>query len=117
MSTITEASVSTAGTRAGLAWLRVGGLALAGWFAFLPIAMLLEPTWDAMIVGAPTRAIAALEGSDTRIMEIGATYVVVRGTERGYVRALYANGAGLVLPARAAGCIDLRSPVLNPGRR
>jgi hypothetical protein len=98
---------------AGLAWLRVGGIALVGWFAFLPFAMLFEPTWDAMIVGPPQRAIAALEGSDTRIMEIGSTYVVVRGTQGGYVRALYANGAGLVLPARAAGCIDLRSPLVR----
>ncbi len=98
---------------AGLAWLRVGGLALAAWFAFLPIAMLFEPTWDAMIVGPPQRSIAALEGSDTRIMEIGATYVVVRASERGYVRALYGNGAWLVLPARAAGCIDLTNPALR----
>lgn len=114
MSTTTEARTGASAAEAGLAWLRVGGLALAGWFAFLPLAMLFEPTWDAMIVGPPQRAIAALDGSDTRIMEIGSTYVVVRGTERGYVRALYANGAGLVLPAGAAGCIDLRSPLLRP---
>ena len=93
-------------------WLRFGAMALAIWFAFLPLAMLAEPTFDAMIVGPPDRTLAALAGSDTRIMELGDTYLVVRGSERGYVRALYANGAWLVLPARAGGCIDLSKPRL-----
>ncbi|MGH6814249.1 MAG: hypothetical protein ACREC6_00935 [Hyphomicrobiaceae bacterium] len=76
----------------------------------LAIAAFVEPTRDAVVLGPPVRTLQALAGSDTRIVDIGAVSVFVRGMEPGFVRALYANGAWLVLPARAGGC-------RNPGAR
>ncbi len=88
---------------------RTGALALAGWFALLTgMTVLAEPTSDVVIVGPQALVLQALRGSDTRIVAAGENYMRVRGMERGFVRALYANGAWLVLPGRAGGCRSYR---------
>ncbi len=71
----------------------------------LAITAAAEPTRDAIVFGAPPSTLALLAGSDTRVVGIGDSYLVVRGAERGFVRALYANGAWIVLPARTGGCL------------
>lgn len=92
-------------------WVWVAVLATVAWIATLPvIALVAEPTPDAIVFAPPHKLMGLLDGSDTRIVELNSTYMVVRGTERGFIRALYANGAWLVLPAREGGCIALRMP-------
>jgi hypothetical protein len=84
---------------------RYGAIALAAWSVLLAgVTVVAEPTPEVVIVGPAARALAALRGTDTRILDMGESYVRVRGMEPGFVRALYANGAWLVLPGRAGGC-------------
>jgi hypothetical protein len=85
--------------------------ALGAWAALVvAITAVAEPTRDAVIFGDPRRALALLEGTDTRILDVGAHRTIVRGTAKGFVRELYANGAWLVLPARAGGCLGRQTP-------
>ena len=81
---------------------------LAAWTILAAlITIVWEPTSEAILFGSPAHTLAALEDSDTRIVELTSTYLVVRGNEQGFVRSLYAHGAWLVLPARAGGCLSL----------
>lgn len=101
MSTITE---RTSGRLT-----RTIAAAFVGWLAVLAgVTVVLEPTSDVVVFGPPERTLALLEGSDTRLTNITPRYAILRGTEPGFVRALYANGAGLVLPARNSSCLGLR---------
>lgn len=80
-----------------------------GWLVVLAgVTAVLEPTEDVVVFGPPGRTIALLEGGDTRISDLRPHYAIVRGTQRGFVRALYFNGAGLVLPAKNSSCVGLR---------
>lgn len=85
-------------------------IVLAAWALLLAaITAVAEPTQMVIVVGPKDRSMAALAGSDTRLVDSGAGYIVVSGTERGFVRALYAGGALLVLPKRSAGgCLGLK---------
>lgn len=88
------------------AFARACTLALLAWIAMAAaLTVFVEPTWDAVVISGTQDMAHLLEGSDTRIVDAPPGYLVVRGTEPGFVRALYANGAWLVLPARAGGCI------------
>jgi hypothetical protein len=87
------------------AGVETAALALAAWFCLAAgIMAVAEPTRDAVVIGPPRETLAALAGSDTRIVEAGTGYLIVRGTQAGFVRALYAGGAWLVLPHRTGGC-------------
>lgn len=77
------------------------GLALT-----MAVTVIWEPTDEAIVFGSPERTLAYLDDSNTRIVEITATYLIVYGMERGFVRHLYANGARVVLPASAGGCLS-----------
>lgn len=84
-----------------------GATALGVWFAMLVVlTVLVEPTRDVVVIGPA--GLAALADSDTRIGDVGRLSITVRGMERGFVRALYAGGAWLVLPSRVGGCLGLR---------
>jgi hypothetical protein len=88
--------------------LRAGMVALCVWLGLIiGLTVLVEPSRDAIVFGSPMRTLALLDNSDTRILSVGPNHLVVRGVERGFVRALYANGAWVVLPARAGGCLNL----------
>lgn len=77
------------------------------WFvATVLLTVTFEPTRFAVVVGPLDRSIAALAGSDTRIADAGRVTLVVQGNDPGFVRALYANGAWLVLPRRSGGCLS-----------
>jgi hypothetical protein len=87
---------------------RVTAAALTGWLVVLVgVTAATEPTRDVLLLGAPAYTLSLLAGSDTRLVTVGEKFTIVRGTEPGFVRALYANGAWLVLPARGKSCIDL----------
>jgi hypothetical protein len=80
-----------------------------GWLAVLAgVTVVFEPTEDVVIFGPPERTLALLAGGDTRISDLRPHYAILRGTERGFVRSLYYNGAGLVLPAKNSSCVGLR---------
>jgi hypothetical protein len=88
-------------------------LALGGWFGGLAlVTATLEPSRDVVLFGAPEHTLARLTGTDLRIVTITERRLIVRGTAPGFVRALYANGAWLVLPVRGRSC---RTPAPNAG--
>lgn len=90
----------------GLRLLRHGGAALALWLAaIILLTAFLEPVRTVAVFGSEHRVLAALAGTDVRIISAGRGYLVVRGDEKGFVRRLYAQGALLVLPSRPSGCI------------
>lgn len=96
--------MTTDGIRVG----RVTAGALTGWLVLLvSVTVIVEPTRDVLLIGDPSQTIPLLTGTDTRLVAVGEKFTIVRGTERGFVRALYANGAWLVLPARGKSCVDL----------
>jgi hypothetical protein len=81
---------------------------LGTWLSTLVLMTLLfEPIPTVAVFGPAAQTIAALEGSDTRILDAGSGYVIVRGESEGFVRELYRKGALLVLPARD-GCLGPR---------
>jgi hypothetical protein len=84
---------------------------LAIWTALAAfITVVWEPAGEAIVFGTPERTLSFLAGSDTRIVELTSTYLIVHGNEPGFVRRLYAHGAWIVLPARAGGCLSLSVP-------
>jgi hypothetical protein len=98
-------------------WLSHAAAALIVWcLLIVVITALFEPAVDVVLVGPPSRMLQTLDGTDSRIVDAGRFYVRVRGTERGFVRALYANGAWLVIPASIGGCIGL-DPVQAGARK
>lgn len=86
--------------------LRQGAAALGIWLVALAvITAALQPVPTLAIFGPSQRTLAALHGTDARIMRSGTGFIVVHGEEKGLVRRLYSQGALLVLPSRPAGCI------------
>jgi hypothetical protein len=90
-------------------FLAQSAIVLGTWtIALAVITLALEPVPTAAVLGPTARTIAALRGTDTRIVDAGPGYVIVRGYSPGFVRELYARGAFLVLPARTGGCLGER---------
>ncbi len=78
----------------------------AGWVAVMAlVTWMFEPTSDVLVLGPPKRTLALIEGTDIRIADLRSHYAILRGTERGFVRTLYARGAVLVLPAKSKSCL------------
>jgi len=106
--------------RALIRWIGGATVVLALWFAALvALTAVAEPT-RAVIVFAPDRAamIAAVTAAKVELLEGSTRLLNVAGTSPGFVTELYANGAWLVLPARARGCITPppRAAARNPAR-
>lgn len=81
----------------------------AGWITVLvAVTAAFEPTNDVVVFGSPERTLALLDGTDIRITDVRPHMTKLRGTEPGFVRALYANGAMLVLPVKSSSCLGLR---------
>ena len=81
----------------------------AGWLTILiTVTAAFEPTKVVLVFGSPERTLALLDGTDIRITDVRPHMTKLRGTEPGFVRALYANGAMLVLPVKSASCLGLR---------
>jgi hypothetical protein len=75
------------------------------WFAGLAIATLVaEPTRNVVVFGPVASTLHALVAGDAQMVDGGNGYMIVRGQHAGFVRALYAGGAWLVLPVTSGGC-------------
>ena len=101
MRTTTERSTRTL--------LGAGALALAAWFAGLAIlAYAVEPSRE-VIVWAPEGRLPALSAAPVSVLDTpGGGFIRLRGESKGFVGALYAGGAWLVLPAAAGTCRSAR---------
>jgi len=103
MRTTTERSARTL--------LAAGALALAAWFAGLAIlAYAVEPSRE-VIVWAPEGRLPALTSLAAPVSVLdtpGGGFIRLRGESKGFVGALYAGGAWLVLPAAAGTCRSAR---------
>ena len=79
-------------------------LALAAWFAFLgAVAFAIEPSAE-VIVWAPRADMPLAQAHVALIDAHGGGFMRLRGESPGFVRALYASGAWIVLPASRGGC-------------
>jgi hypothetical protein len=103
MSTI----IDTEQSGARWSWLRQAAAALVVWCALIiVITVAVEPTDDVIVIG-PTRAtLAALSNSENLIVDSGSYFIRIRGARPDFIRTLYYNGAWLVLPSSAGGCIN-----------
>lgn len=89
-------------------------LVLAIWFGGLALlTLLLEPTPTVMVFGSRDTIIKATVQADVALLEVDLLGIVARSQRSGFVRAIYASGAWLVLPAPQGGCLGLSGV---PGR-
>lgn len=101
MSTTTEPTVARHALRFAGAALGV----LVAWFGGLAaVARVAEPTVEAIVVVEPARIAALLSRAPVTVLDTPPGALHVRGDGPGYVAALYAAGARLVLPASRGGC-------------
>lgn len=85
------------------------GLALFIWLAGLVgLTAAAAPAGDYWAIGPRRALFAALAPADAALIRESAAGLIVRGGGAATVRALYAHGAWLVLPAAAGGCMALR---------
>lgn len=94
-------------TRPLIRWMAGAVTALGLWFvALVVLTVAAEPT-RAVIVFAPGRdaMMTAVTAADVTLLDGSARMLKVGGTSPGFVARLYAGGAWLVLPSRAAGCV------------
>ena len=78
---------------------------VAVWFAGLAIVTLIfEPDNNVTVFGPDRARTAAIDATDVKILTAGTGFVTVVGQQPGFVRALYAGGAWLVLPGLGRGC-------------
>lgn len=90
---------------------RTTGTALSIFAAIMLLfAAIFAATGDApaAMVFAPSGIAPASLPEGVRILRWGKNFFTVTGDRPGYVRALYASGALLVLPVRKSGCLAFR---------
>jgi len=78
-------------------------LALLAWFSAMAVAAFVVET-PALVVFGPARTITETAASQGSLVSAGSSFVVLRPSEPGAVKALYRGGAWLVLPAPGKGC-------------
>lgn len=86
----------------------IGGLVLVAWMAALSAIAFGSRPSEAVVAWAPSGRMAGmLAASPVSVLNPGARgFVVLRGNSPGFVAALYASGAWVVLPARrSGGCV------------
>ena len=83
---------------------------LGCWAVIMLILPLVGPAGrDVVVVGDNARAVRAITAAGGRIIDVRRHATVARSDQPGFARALYRNGARLVLEGRiAAGCLGLR---------
>jgi hypothetical protein len=81
-------------------------LALAGWFTALGLlTYTAEPSTEVIAWVPQARLAAALSITPISLLDgRSGGFVRLRGEKPGFVRALYASGAWIVLPAAMGGC-------------
>jgi hypothetical protein len=84
---------------------RHAAIVLAVWLTMIVAVTPVVPlTRNVIAFGPPAQLIAAIDADDARLLSAGARSVMVRIGDARSVRALYAGGAVLVLPATQGGC-------------
>jgi hypothetical protein len=80
----------------------IAAAVLTGWMAVLSALAFMS---DAVVAWVPPGSLAqVLSSSPVSVVDAGARgFVVLRGSAPGFVAALYASGAWVVLPARRGG--------------
>lgn len=83
----------------------LGGLVLGLWMALLSATAFGSRSSDAVLAWVPPDRMAeVLAAAPVSLVDAGSRgFVVLRGDAPGFVSALYASGAWLVLPARRRG--------------
>lgn len=86
--------------------LLAGALALAAWFAAVALlAYTVEPSPEVVAWAPPGRQAAIISAPSVSVLNgQRGGFLRLRGESPGFVRALYARGAWIVLPAAAGGC-------------
>jgi hypothetical protein len=86
-------------------FLLASGAVLAAWFSMVAVATVVaEPTRRVVVFAPAADAVRALARGDALILGGGTGFTIMHGSKPGFVKALYAGGAWLVLPASAGGC-------------
>ena len=80
------------------------GVVIAWFAALAAFTLLFEPESNVTMFGPMSAQVAAVESAEVKILSSGAAFMTVVGQQPGFVRALYAGGAWLVLPAMGRGC-------------
>lgn len=79
--------------------------AMLAWVALLAlVALLVQPTPTVLVLGPRAPTLRAADATGAAIIDLGMTATRLRSDKPGFVRALYAAGAWLVLPAPEGGC-------------
>jgi hypothetical protein len=81
-----------------------GALVLGVWFSLVAVATAIGEPKRVVVFAPAADAIRALVRGDALILGGGNGFTIMHGRKRGFVRALYAGGAWLVLPATTGGC-------------
>lgn len=92
-------------------WLALATLVLAVWAAIMVAMPFIGPGGrDVAVVGDAAAAVRAIRAVDGAIIDVRRGAVIARATRPGFVRALYAAGAPLVIEGRiAAGCFPAKA--------
>jgi hypothetical protein len=106
MSTTTDIPVPDATRlKRGAKLAAVGMAVVLAWFvtvAGLTYVADLSPT--VIVFGPEATTMAAMSRSDALVLEGGPGFIIVQGSGRGFVRKLYSEGAGRVMPSNLDGC-------------
>lgn len=102
--------MSTIIKRAGRA-AALTALALGGWTAIMLAMPFLGPAGRRVaVVGDAARAVRIIRAADGEVIDVRRGAVIALSRRPGFVRALYAAGAPLVLEGRiAAGCFPAKA--------
>ena len=92
-----------------LRWCALAALVLAVWAAIMAAMPFLGSGREVAVVGDAARAVRVIRAANGSVVEVREGAVIARGGS-GFVRALYAAGAPLVIEGRiAAGCFPAKA--------
>ena len=93
-----------------LRWLALATLVLAVWAAIMVAMPFIGSGRDVAVVGDAAAAVRAIRAADGAVIDVRRGAVIARAVRPGFVRALYAAGAPLVIEGRiAAGCFPAKA--------
>lgn len=91
--------------RRALRFAGAAALVLGAWFGGMAaVARWIEPTVEAIVLVEPAGVARLASRAPVTVLDAPPGALHVRGDGPGYVAALYAQGARLVLPATGGGC-------------
>ena len=92
-------------------WLALATLVLTVWAGIMVALPFVGPAGrDVAVVGDAAAAVRAIRSVDGAVIDVRRGAVIARANRPGFVRALYAAGAPLVIEGRiAAGCFPAKA--------